>query len=162
KGFNARRVAMVGSLAWFLLAGVLQFQQARSHQLRAQPGDWPALLFQDSSPNSWVLADNVIDAYRARRLVPPELAVWSDKRRTGGFLSRETLIAIIKKRRPEQIVLPRFEQPRALLEYLNSSYVMVPSAPNVLYYVRPKPQVRSVSIKATAAINKLVATTRDL
>ena len=67
-------------------------------------------LLQSSSPEAWVLTDNLLDAYFANRFVPPELAVWSGKRMNGGYLSTETLISIVKKRQPEQILLRRFQQ----------------------------------------------------
>ena len=40
-----------------------------------------------------------MDAYRAGVLVPPELAVFSAKRRINGYLPTERIISVIRERR---------------------------------------------------------------
>src|SRR5262249_49887003 len=71
---STQRLTMAGSLVLFSAIAVFDFQQASSHQFQAQPPEMQTQFFQDSAANAWVVTDSPIDAYRAHRLVPPELA----------------------------------------------------------------------------------------
>lgn len=101
-------------------------------------------LLQGSSTDAWVITDNLLDAFFANRLVPPELAVWSNKRMQGGYLPPEILISIVQKRQPEQILLRRFDQAPAFLDYLDLTYKRIPLAQEgansdgTRYYVRQR------------------------
>src|SRR5262249_8263338 len=97
---NLKNAIRTACILLLLTVGVWEVQQtftrasAYADQSDSdEKNEWifPTLL-QSSSPAAWVLADNLLDAYFAGRLVPPELAVWSDKRMKGGYLPPETLI----------------------------------------------------------------------
>ena len=117
------------------------FNRRAENEASARSDAWsfPAEL-RKASPDSWVVADILMDAYRAGRLVPPELAVWSGKRVMGGYLPADFLIAAIQKRRPETILLRRFQQPQRFVEYLESTYVEAcsPALPGTRCYIRAR------------------------
>lgn len=60
---------------------------------------------------NWVVTDLPMYAFRARLLVPPELAVFSSKRLETGNLTEAEIIAVIRKYQPEQVMLGRFQYP---------------------------------------------------
>jgi hypothetical protein len=93
-------------------------QRAPKPGISASYAAWLA----EAPPDAWVLADHAMDAYRAQRLVPPELAVWSAKRIIAGELPPQELIAVVQRRRPERVLLRRFHQPQQFLDFLDSKY----------------------------------------
>ncbi len=60
---------------------------------------------------SWAVTDLPMYAFRARLLVPPELAVFSSKRLETGNLTEARIIAVIRQYQPEQVMLGRFQYP---------------------------------------------------
>jgi hypothetical protein len=92
----------------------------------------------------WVVADLPIAAFRNRQLVPPELAVFSQKRLNTGNLTPKNLWSSIARRRPTQIVFQRFPQPDILLDRLTADYVVAArgvSDSNFIHYVARYPDL---------------------
>jgi hypothetical protein len=92
----------------------------------------------------WVVADLPIAAFRNGLLVPPELVVISEKRRTNGNLTDEQVAMAIERRRPTQVVFQRFPALTVLEARLADDYVAahrgVSELPYV-HYVRREPPV---------------------
>jgi hypothetical protein len=59
----------------------------------------------------WVITDTPMYAFRAGLAVPPELAVFSEKRMVSGNLSEEEIICFLDKYKPEQVLIARFRLP---------------------------------------------------
>ncbi len=59
------------------------------------------------SSTNWVFTDRPIYAFYANLPVPPEMAVISSKRINSGKLTHQEMLGILKKYRPEQIVIAR-------------------------------------------------------
>jgi len=55
-----------------------------------------------------IVTDKPIDAYRQARLVPPELAVWTSKRRAVGSITDDEVLTIIASSTTSQVSLRRF------------------------------------------------------
>lgn len=113
-----------------------------------------------ASLGGWVVADLPIAAYRNRLLVPPELAVFSEKRLTTGNLSAKTLWSAIRRHRPTQIVFQRFPPPDVLAGRLAADYVVAArsvSEPNFIHYVRRNPDLGRDSDKLRRQLADLAA-----
>lgn len=83
----------------------------------------------DAASERWVVTDEAMDAYRAKVLVPPELAVFSFKRLKQGYLPAETIINAISEYQPSVVRLNRFPVDPAVDRFLReSSYVVVTAA----------------------------------
>jgi hypothetical protein len=83
----------------------------------------------DAASERWVVADEAIDAYRAKVLVPPELAVFSLKRLQTGYLPAETIMNAISEYRPSVVRFSLFPVDPAVDRFLReSSYVAVTAA----------------------------------
>ncbi|MBV6622802.1 MAG: glycosyltransferase family 39 protein [Rivularia sp. (in: Bacteria)] len=63
--------------------------------------------YKDST--NWVFTDRPIYAFYANLPVPPEMAVISSKRINSGKLTNQEMLEILKKYRPEQIVIARMD-----------------------------------------------------
>ena len=120
----AAAIAGLLFLAAIAVTGAYE-QRAPKFGYRAGFAEWLA----QAPSDAWVLSDVAMDAYRAGRLVPPELAVWSAKRIIAGYLPADALIDIVEDRRPERILLRRFHQPREFLDYLAAHYTSVTTMP---------------------------------
>ncbi len=84
-----------------------------------------ARLQRNAGPDGRVLTDHPMDAYRAGRLVPPQVVTLSRKRLTGGSLtggslSDAVLADLIRARKPLQILFRRFPLAPALVGPLGS------------------------------------------
>jgi uncharacterized membrane protein len=119
----------IGLASIFVLGIIAAAGAYEQRALKAGTKSSYAAWLAEASPNSWVLADDAMDAYRAGRLVPPELAVWSAKRIIAGYLPANSLIAVVENRRPERVLLRRFQQPQELLDYLGANYIAVSTLP---------------------------------
>jgi hypothetical protein len=142
------------SFASMVLLGAIAVAAAYAHRA-PQPGistSYAAWL-AEARADAWVLADHAMDAYRAQRLVPPELAVWSAKRMIAGELPPQDLIAVVQKRRPERILLRRFDQPQEFLDFLNSEYLYLETQSVVPEEGKP-PVRRYVSRSTPVVIEK--------
>ena len=83
----------------------------------------------------WVVTDLPMYAFRARLPVPPNLAVFSQKRVETGNLTEEQLLETIKEWNPEQVLLGRFQFPR-VEAYLRQNYRIVHATDNIKLYIR--------------------------
>lgn len=71
----------------------------------------------------WVVTDDEMDAYRAGVLIPPELAVFTGKRVSHGYLPPDTIISVIRERQPSQVMFRRFTIDSEVKRYLDTTYV---------------------------------------
>ncbi|KOP25443.1 glycosyl transferase family 39 [Hapalosiphon sp. MRB220] len=75
---------------------------------------------------NWVFTDNPMYAFCNDLIVPPEIAVMSYKRINSGDLTFDKMLVILKKYRPEQIILTRWttqiENDINLKDYINNNY----------------------------------------
>ncbi|TFI55768.1 glycosyltransferase family 39 protein [Mastigocladus laminosus UU774] len=75
---------------------------------------------------NWVFTDNPMYAFYNDLIVPPEIAVMSYKRINSGDLTFAKMLAILKKYRPEQIILTRWttqiKSDKNIMDYLNANY----------------------------------------
>ena len=85
-----------------------------------------ALVRDHAAAGDLILTDLPMVAFRAGVSVPPETAVFSDKRLSVGGLTEESLIAIVERRRPALVLLGRFKLP-ALSRSLESGYRSLPA-----------------------------------
>lgn len=105
------------------------------------PKEWQAAaeLSQHIEPNTtWVLVDRPMDAYRNKLLVPPELVVFSSKRRSAGNLTASDILASLEKRKPDQVLLRRFKPDEEVRAYLDRTYAKVESPAGFTHYTRIK------------------------
>jgi 4-amino-4-deoxy-L-arabinose transferase-like glycosyltransferase len=85
----------------------------------------------------WVLTDQPIDAYRAGLLVPPELAVYSYKRFSRGYLPAQLIISVISSRRPIVVMNRRLPIDPEVRKFLAaSSYIRISDQEAPPYYLR--------------------------
>jgi 4-amino-4-deoxy-L-arabinose transferase-like glycosyltransferase len=84
------------------------------------------LVLKHKDSTQWIFTDRPIYAFYAGLPVPPEIAVMSDKRFKSGNLTFDDIVTILKKYRPEQIVLARwietFKSNTQFSTYLNENY----------------------------------------
>ncbi len=66
-------------------------------------------IWSDQPPLFSLMLKAWMDAFRAGLLVPPEMAVFAEKRLETGFLTQEAVLGVITEYQPEQILLGRFE-----------------------------------------------------
>ncbi|MEM7068989.1 MAG: glycosyltransferase family 39 protein, partial [Pseudomonadota bacterium] len=99
-----------------------------------------ALAKQARNHKGWVLSDRPMDAYRAGLLVPPELVVFSGKRRRAGNLTTADILTSIKKRIPAQVLLRRFEINPEVRGLLQKAYKKVPNSADLEHYVLTNPE----------------------
>jgi 4-amino-4-deoxy-L-arabinose transferase-like glycosyltransferase len=83
----------------------------------------------DAASEGWVVTDEAIEAYRAKVLVPPELAVFSLKRIRQGYLPAEMIMNAINEYQPSVVRFSRFPVDPAVDRFLReSSYVALTAA----------------------------------
>ncbi|SDH69041.1 hypothetical protein [Roseospirillum parvum] len=109
------------------VAGPIASQIARTERDLVRPagradGKAVALLRTHSAPGQLVVTDRPMDAIRAGRLVPPALAVWTDKRRKTGQLSEADIQRIIEQTQPPVISLRRFNTSKDLRDWLENTH----------------------------------------
>jgi len=90
----------------------------------------------DAASERWVVADEAIDAYRAKVLVPPELAVFSFKRLKQGYLPAETIMNAISEYQPSVVRFSRFPVDPAVDRFLRESSYIAMSAAGGQNYIR--------------------------
>ena len=148
QGVARRSVATAGVLVLAVIGvwGADAWGRRLSGSLASRDAWRYPVLLAGVSPDSWVVADRLIDAYRAGRLVPPDLAVWSDKRQDAGLLPPKTIISTLEARRPERLLLRRFYVPREVHKYLDAAYSSVP-------VVQPVPSRQPVRVYVRATAN---------
>ncbi len=91
---------------------------------------------QYASKTNWIVTDLPMYAFRAGKLVPPNLAVISWKRFAAGELTETEIMDTVEEYQPEQILLGRFELP-ALEPYLNEHYFkLLQREDDLVLYIR--------------------------
>ena len=107
------------------------------------------LLLKYKKDTRWMFTDRPIFAFYTNILVPPELAVFSTKRRLIDNLTPDYLISVLSKYEPEQILLGRFKNyPPKLLSYIKKHYLQthtceIQQQEQILsYIVWPSKQIR--------------------
>lgn len=98
-----------------------------------------ALLVSPGIGNGWVLSDRPMDAFRARLMVPPEVVVFSSKRRSAGNLNPSDILNSLRRRRPNQVLLRRFSIDPMVRDFLEKNYQEVPNAHGYGHYVISTP-----------------------
>ena len=84
------------------------------------------MILKHKNSTRWMFTDRPIFAFSTNILVPPELAVFSSKRRITKNLTPDDLISVLNKYKPEQIVLGRFQNYHPnLLSYIKKYYIEV-------------------------------------
>lgn len=84
------------------------------------------LLGQYKNQTHWIVTDMPIFAFYTDMLVPPEIAVSTLKRRFSNNLSSSYFINILKKYKPEQILLGRFQDyPLEIISYIDENYINI-------------------------------------
>ena len=83
----------------------------------------------------WILSDRPMDAYRNGLMVPPELVVFSGKRREAGNLTASEVLDSLKRRKPQQVLLRRFEVDEIVKAYLQQHYTKVENTFGFEHYV---------------------------
>ncbi len=102
----------------------------RAHPASEEPA--VHLLRKHGAGVRWVFTDNLLAAFWAGRLIPPELAVIPRKRLWSGQLTPEQVRAALERYRPELILLPVWRrQEHRLEDYLTLHYQPVAEAPDL-------------------------------
>lgn len=103
---------------------------------------------------NWVVTDVPMYAFRTGLPVPPNLAVFSQKRVVSGLLTEGQVIDTVNEYQPEQVILGRFKFP-ALEGHLQDDYYLIYSDNEVKLYIRKdiySGQSGGVSSNSNAAI----------
>ncbi len=125
-------VAVVG------VVGEIARQQSASEYLRSdRQRQFAALLAARKQRTEWVMADMLMDAFYADLPVPPELAVYSTKRRRSGQLSEAMIVKVLERYCPEQVLLRRYPPGKEVLEYLHENYRRIGADFRWGHYVLP-------------------------
>jgi hypothetical protein len=82
-----------------------------------------------------IVTDSPMFAFRSRREIPPELAVFSDKRLSTGWLTEDQVISAIRERQPKLVLLARFALPR-VRAYVQDRYRLMYSFYPFRLYLR--------------------------
>ncbi|OOZ38868.1 hypothetical protein BOW53_13825 [Solemya pervernicosa gill symbiont] len=82
-------------------------------------------LFLDDTQQ--LVTDRPMDAYRVGRLVPPELAVWSSKRRSTHAITDEDVLKIIARTPATQVSLRRFVHTEDFLSQIEKQLTLTSS-----------------------------------
>jgi hypothetical protein len=82
-------------------------------------------LHRYSKSTHWIYSDLPVYAFEADLIMPPEVAVISQKRRDSGFLDDEDLVGIFARYKPEQILIGRFQYGQCVQEYLQEHYTLI-------------------------------------
>jgi len=83
----------------------------------------------------WAATDLPMYAFRTGVLVPPAMAVISDKRMSSGEITEGQIIRIIQEYNPEQVLWGRYRLP-TLEEYLAEHYRLLYARHNTKLYIR--------------------------
>ena len=118
------------------LVVLISFILARPHELTPDGASIAKTLAQNAGPDGWVVTDHLIDAHYAGLLSPPELVVFSYKRRLAGNLSTEQIIDVLKTREPSQLLFRRFTVPEELGRYVAAHYDRSDEITDLRYFRR--------------------------
>jgi PelA/Pel-15E family pectate lyase len=119
---------ITAALATFVIAVSATTLYSLGTSVRGESGgslDSP-LLSRDQGVGRWVVTDYLLDAYRANSLVPPELAVFTEKRLVTGNLTNETVAESINRYLPDEVLLRRFRPTKSFIESIQHNYQPAP------------------------------------
>lgn len=138
------RVGAVGAAILILGAGIglALPQAAQTRQVFSAPAPDEDLaatrrLAEGRGESPWVVTDRPMDAYRAGLLVPPPIAVYSEKRIKGGLLAPEEVKTVLEVYRPQQVSYRRFFMGKPARAYLKARYRRVPDTPGQALFRLP-------------------------
>ena len=90
---------------------------------------------QHAPKTQWVVTDLPMYAFRARLLIPPNLAVITMKRLETGNLTEAQVIDTVREWMPEQVLLGRFKFP-SLNEFLEEHYRLIQKKGEIKLFLR--------------------------
>jgi len=125
------------SLALVEMPGKIQRELARFPQ-GDDSGNWRVVdkMKEYQGQTRWVFADSAIFPFHAKLLVPPEIAVLSNKRLKAGLITQADLLEILKRYRPEQALERRGVFGEAIQEWFRRDYTLIMQEGAVKLYVR--------------------------
>ncbi len=128
---------LINSAIPTLQSELVDSTQTDSFALRGTAGKLKVLnLMADYADRTrWILTDMPMYAFLVRRLVPPLLATFSEKRLLTDSITAEEVLATLRAYNPEQVMLARFNLP-LLDEYLALNYSLVASPEFFRLYIR--------------------------
>jgi hypothetical protein len=80
-------------------------------------------LKRGADETGWIFVERPINAFHAKRPVPPALAVMPSKRFWSGQISLPEIERLLREYRPEKIYLQREDWRKALAEFLEEDYL---------------------------------------
>jgi 4-amino-4-deoxy-L-arabinose transferase-like glycosyltransferase len=83
----------------------------------------------------WIVTDMPLYAFRAKRPVPPNLAVFTTKRIKTGNLTDEEIVETMREYQPEEVLLTRYFLP-GVVQYLDENYRLERSRYDFNLYIR--------------------------
>ena len=83
----------------------------------------------------WIVTDMPLYAFRAKRPVPPNLAVFTTKRIKTGNLTDEEIVETMRKYQPEEVLITRYFLP-GIVQYLEENYRLERSRNDFNLYIR--------------------------
>jgi len=96
---------------------------------------------------NWIITDMPIYAFRNRITVPPEIAVFSQKRLETGEITEADVINLIETYQPEQVFIGRFDLPE-VERYLQDHYLQVYYRGDMYLYIRS--DIEEISIESNS------------
>jgi hypothetical protein len=94
-------------------------------------------LMKHQGQTNWLFTDLPMFGFQAHLKVPPEIAVFSQKRLRSGNLTPSSLNDICNRYQPEQVLLGRFPEIKAdLRTMLDQNYAIQYAKKNVILYLR--------------------------
>lgn len=132
--FQGKRIMFVG-LAFIVMTSAVYMREPQGIEDRANKIAFEALARFSKSHSGWVISDRLMDAYRSKLLVPPELAVFSRKRQLAGNLTTDDVLNSIERRKPIQVLLRRFPMNDRVRNFLELKYKRVHNPAGLDHYV---------------------------
>jgi hypothetical protein len=112
--------------------------------------EWPQVrqdLSQYAAGTKWIFTDRPITAFYAGLRVPPEVAVFSHKRLLAGFFTPAEQLACLRRYKPEQVLLGRFQLDSLVLDHIDRCYTCINAGHEFRHYVRrPTPPPTLVAL----------------
>ena len=117
-------LAMIGAQLRRTYRLSVRWLERRDRALQSEDWRLTAAMAGHAGTTRWVVTDRPMYAFRASLLVPPEMAVVSEKRLRASLSGDAWMLACIERYRPEQVALGRFPWP-VVRPYLEARYVPV-------------------------------------
>jgi 4-amino-4-deoxy-L-arabinose transferase-like glycosyltransferase len=116
---------------------LMNYPRISDFNLRASPGRLKVLATMNkyAGQTNWIVTDMPIFAFRVHKPVPPILATISKKRLVTESFTEEDILAAVRKYRPEQVLMARFNFP-SLEAYLQENYTPILSVEYFRLFIR--------------------------